>query len=88
MFARILFLKLDKNDSKKVQDPSRRCILVPTYFFLLKARQPSQKSVSIEISHKNKMKNILSNIKIDRNYLVSLVMQTNLNQLARAFGYK
>ena len=47
-----------------------------------------ENSVSIKISHKNKMKNILSNIKIDRNYLVSLVMQTNLNHLARAFGYK
>ena len=45
-------------------------------------------SVSIRISHKKKMKNILSNIKIDKKYLVSLVMQTNLNHLARAFGYK
>ena len=47
-----------------------------------------ENSISIKISHKKKMENILSNIIIDRNYLVSLVMQTNLNHLARAFGYK
>ena len=55
---------------------------------MIVSRALKECSVSIKISHKKKMENILSNIKIDRNYLVSLVMQTSLNHLAYAFGYK
>ena len=49
---------------------------------------PLSSRTTASFLHKKKMENILSNKIIDRNYLVSLVMQTNLNHLARAFGYK
>ena len=45
-------------------------------------------SKSIRISHQKKVKHLFSNIKIDRDLLVSLVMQTSLNHLACALGYK
>ena len=87
------FLKTKELNIGKIEEISNNPKLFKEFFELecnvtQVSKALKENSVSIKISHQKKVKNLLSNIKIDRNYLVSLVMQTSLNHLAYAFGYK